>query len=171
MQYWWVTANLYAEEHCWHWNRFFKDPSDDDNSVWGCGWIREATSLVHIGEMEKWDIVVAYQATECNILGLAYLRRGGFRRRRKEKDSFKLGWEKFVRLLTPVPLSEIQALNPRQADIEYVHKHMGSVFSLSSQGFGTIRNVMYRMNPNQAEEIRSFIAWAKGKQSEGDTQE
>ena len=171
MQCWWVTANKFAEDHEWHWNSFFADPMSNHNSVWGCGEITEATSLVHIDEMEKWDIVVAYQATEKNIYGLAYLRRGGFRYRRKgEKDSFALGWadcdltgKPFVRLNCCVPLSDIQSLYNSENSIEFVRKHMGTVFSMSLEGFKGIIAKMIRNNPEQADEINSFIKWVRNK--------
>jgi hypothetical protein len=164
MRYWWVTANLHNPRFQWHWREFFEKPFD---AIWGRGKITERAALCHIAEMDKWDIIVAYQAKECLVHGLACLRRGGFRNRpsrASREDSFEVAARPFVPLIRPVPLSRIQSL-PAADDIEFIHKHMGSVFDIGEQGFNGIVRRMIRMNPDQEEEIRSFISWVKAKAS------
>ena len=131
MQYWWVTANEYGKHrHDWHWVYFFDKPSLDENANWGYGTIKARKSRENIAQMETGDIVVAYQATERRLYGLAVLELGGFSSLAlvggvstpQPKDSFRLSdADRFrIRLNKPILLKEIQSLpNDTQADIGF----------------------------------------------------
>ena len=139
------------------WEYFFDDPRRD-NHWGGPDWIKASLSIVHIKEMRKGDIAVAYQAGE-GLVGLAYLETNGYQdSKSREYDSFDLKPSPIVPFNTLVPLGAIRRLPNAKEDIEFVKILRGTVFSITPRGFRKILDLILKYNPEQSNEISRFLS-------------
>ncbi|MBI3537843.1 MAG: hypothetical protein HY070_09830 [Chloroflexi bacterium] len=161
IQHWWVTASDHSPDpkRQVRWEKFFQnDDSERDNTWGGPDWIKASLSIVHIKEMRKSDVVVAYQAGE-GIVGLAYLKTNGYQDPKSRKyDSFDLEPSPTVWLNTLVPLDSIRHLSNAKQDIEFIKILRGTVFSITQIGFRKILDLIIKFNPDQRKEINDFLS-------------
>jgi hypothetical protein len=161
MNYWWIVASQRDSDHGWHWDYFFENPYEDgDEYDWGgADWIRSSSSHARITEMQKGDIVVAYQAQE-GILGLIYLANSGYSSLSNEiYDSFKLKPKPAIYLDNPIPYSSIRDLLQSDKHFEFVNFHQGTVFRISRDGFEMLLSLILNENKKQEKAIRKFLTW------------
>jgi len=160
---WWIVANDRDPEHGWHWDQYFKNPSDPDRTFnWGGpNWIRSAVSFTRIEEMRRGDIVAAYQASD-GIVGLARLASDGYKSPETDKfDTFDLAPSPAVRFNRPVPYEVIRDLLGSKDLFEFVRiAKQGSVFRVSVPGKRRLLQLAQEFNPPQAPLINQFISAA-----------
>ena len=160
MQYWWVTASERGDRP-WHWEEFFENPRPPRNFRWGHN-IQSRSSFKCIEAMAKGDVVVAYQAGE-GVLGLATLASEGWQESEGGPyNRFDLDWrpDRFLRLQFLVPLKAIKELPDAKDHFGFVPNPRGTVFEVTSEGFGELLRLALEANPGQSRELRSFLSTA-----------
>jgi len=155
-KFWWVVASKPATG--WHWRKFFEKPNRERQ------WreIEAPQSRTHIRNMRKGDVVVAYQAYERNVLALILLGSDGlFDDTRNEWDSFDLNPNPngFVKLDTPVKLSELRNIPNAESDIDFLSytRPQGTVFEITPRGRNGILKLIRAHNPKKRKRIAKLL--------------
>ena len=157
---WWIVANDNDPVHGWHWDQFFENPADPEQTDnWGGpNWLRSNVSFIRIEEMRRGDLVAAYQAGE-GILGMAMLASDGYRTEETGKyDTFDLASSPALRFRMPIPYKIIRDLRASKDDFEFVRiAKQGSVFRISQAGQVRLLQLAREFNPSQAADVDRFL--------------
>jgi len=157
---WWIVAYDRDPEHGWHWDQFFENPADPEQTYnWGGpNWIRSNVSFGRIRGMRRGDIVAAYQAGE-GVLGLVMLASDGYKSEETHNyDTFDYATSPALRFPKPVPYQVIRDLPSSKDDFEFVRiAKQGSVFRVSQSGQARLLQLSREFNPSQAHRIEEFL--------------